>query len=408
MQSPGWDGGDNFYVIANDKRPSVHLSGRVKDHVSHFLLRLYCCRSQELRKWFIWHEMKFLQFQLLDNDNKVDLDIFLATNNFPFLPVTGDERSAAENDLFFKNHPDIRIMNIYKMDFKHAFDVIRSRKCIIRHGTAYVMEDEMVGLICSTFRVELSHMMARMAQRLPRLEEDDRLIPIVGSVYNELVVAADQRAENDARIKSRSKITPQMVNTLALESFPPCMRLTHESLRKNHHLKHYGRLYYSLFLKSIGMTVEDAIEFFRQEFIQKITPEKFAKEYSYNIRYNYGQEGKKVNLSAYGCQKIISSNPPAPGDSHGCPFRHYDGKNLELLLRRFGIDDENAKDIMSDVAANKYTAGCTKYFHCKHPNATIGAENGEIYHPNQFFAESRRALSSFVGQMETEEVKGSG
>lgn len=399
-----WDGGDNFYVVANNKAPSVHRAARVRNHVSHFLLRLYCCRSQELKKWFIWHEMKFLQFQLLDNDNKLVLGEFLRINNFPFQPVGITEREELdERQYYFKNMPNIDHIHIYKMELKQAFDVVRQRKCVLEGGVAYVMQDDMVGIICSRFKMELSHMMARMAQRLPRLEEDDRLIPIIGAVHNELVIAADKRSENDARLKSRKRITPQMVNTLCLESFPPCMRFIHENLRKDHHLKHYGRLYYNLFLKSIGMSVEDAIEFFRQEFVQKITPEKFAKEYTYGIRYNYGQEGKKVELSAYGCQKILNSNPPGTGDAHGCPFRHQDSKNLEVMLRRHGIDDDNIRSIMSEVEAKKYTAGCTKYFQCKHPNATIRAEGGEIYHPNQFFAESRRALSGYVNPVKAEE-----
>ena len=72
----------------------------------------------------------------------------------------------------------------------------------------------------------------------------------------------------DSKMNSSRSIPPAMVDELARESFPPCMRHIHDSFRKNHHLKHYGRLYYSLFLKSIGMNLDDCLEFFKQEFIK--------------------------------------------------------------------------------------------------------------------------------------------
>jgi hypothetical protein len=40
---------------------------------------------------------------------------------------------------------------------------------------------------------------------------------------------------------------------LSRRSFPLCMRNLHENFRKNHHLKHWGRLQYGLFLKVIAL-----------------------------------------------------------------------------------------------------------------------------------------------------------
>ena len=61
---------------------------------------------------------------------------------------------------------------------------------------------------------------------------------------------------------------------LAQESFPPCMRHLHESLRRDHHLQHFGQLQYGLFLKSIGLTLEQALTFWRTEFTKKMEPDK--------------------------------------------------------------------------------------------------------------------------------------
>ena len=64
---------------------------------------------------------------------------------------------------------------------------------------------------------------------------------------------------------------------LSKESFPPCMRHLHESLRRDHHLKHFARLQYGLFLKNIGLTLEQALAFWRAEFTKKMDVDKVQR-----------------------------------------------------------------------------------------------------------------------------------
>lgn len=61
---------------------------------------------------------------------------------------------------------------------------------------------------------------------------------------------------------------------MAKESFPPCMQNLHNNLKKHHHLRHFGRTQYGLFLKGAGMTLEDQIQFMKGEFIKKIDSNK--------------------------------------------------------------------------------------------------------------------------------------
>ncbi|KAI8000711.1 putative DNA primase large subunit [Camellia lanceoleosa] len=93
-------------------------------------------------------------------------------------------------------------------------------------------------------------------------------------------------------------------------------------LREDHHLKHGGRMQLGLFLKSVGLTLDDALAFWKAEFSPKVGAERFDKEYAYGIRHNYEKEGKRIDYTPYSCQKIISSTPGV-GDHHGCPFRHF-------------------------------------------------------------------------------------
>lgn len=103
-------------------------------------------------------------------------------------------------------------------------------------------------------------------------------------------------------------------------------------------------------LQGIGLTLEDALTFWKSEFTKGATPsmarsssscclcviscavsssgeaevpvaecvllgstpaDKFDKEYAYTVRYNYGKEGRRTDWSPYSCMKIINSAPAA-------------------------------------------------------------------------------------------------
>lgn len=405
----------NFHVVKHSIRnSSERYEARRRDHISHFLLRLYCCTSEELRKWFIWHESEYLWFQLMDGHSKqkTDMSDFMRYNNlkYPLLTDVETIQLLYDNNLLYagkrpadKKKDETKKQDIHVIPFEMVPALIKKRRVFLMDGLAYVPSKDMLNIICSEFKLELKKSLASMSRRLMASAsgvgiEEDRMIPRFNSIYHELVTKADNLKRNEQRTGNRPLVTPDMIDDLAQEHFPPCMRNIHLNLRKDHHIKHYARLYFGLFLKGIGMRVEDCLEFFKSEFIHHMTPEKFTKEHGYNIRYNYGLEGKKVSLSAYSCHKIINQNPPGPGDCHGCPFKHFDETNLTSLLKKFGASDTSFDDIKKSVKDHDYTGACTRFLLDKYPQHQLPVtdrngilRDGKIYHPNQFYVESRRA-----------------
>jgi len=67
------------------------------------------------------------------------------------------------------------------------------------------------------------------------------------------------------------------VNQLAKSSFPLCMQHLHSAVRLHHHLKHGGRQQYGLFLKGIGLSLEEALKFWKSEFTRILDGDKVAK-----------------------------------------------------------------------------------------------------------------------------------
>lgn len=140
----------------------------------------------------------------------------------------------------------------------------------------------------------------------------------------------------------------------------------HRSLRRDAHLKHYGRLQYTLFLKGIGLNLEECLIFWRQSF-HKITDDQFNKDYRYNVRHAYGDVGGDSNrrgggYSSFSCQKILTEHPPGPGEAHGCPYRHFNLENLSTLLQGMGVSDRSVlQGVKDDKDKQKYHMACNRY-----------------------------------------------
>lgn len=116
--------------------------------------------------------------------------------------------------------------------------------------------------------------------------------------------------------KPISKENKEKVNLTDLEKltrfFPPCMGYLYKNLKVNHRLGHNARFSLSLFLKDIGMSLNESIVFWQSEYSKPSkcegkcthTWQKNSSKYIYSIRHMYGLEGKRANYCSFSCSKI--------------------------------------------------------------------------------------------------------
>lgn len=124
--------------------------------------------------------------------------------------------------------------------------------------------------------------------------------------------------------------------------------------------------------------------------------DKFERTYSYNIRYNYGKEGRQQNWSPYSCLKIISENP-GPMDTHGCPFKSLDANSLRAKLNTYGFGSAHTQEIASFAQKGHYQIACAKYFEIVHETEL---EEG-INHPNQYYDKSQAVIEGRANETAT-------
>lgn len=267
-----------------------------------------------------------------------------------------------------------------------ALDLVRSRRVLLRSGSAYIPRDELLSLVVGVFRSNLSHNLVLTCRALPVLEEDKRLVNLLQNM--------DKRytGEDFGSNKNGDRVTPQMIPNLSETHFPACMKSLQKTLQTTHSLKYKARLQYGLFLKGIGMSLEDAIKFWRSEFTKRtdVDVDKFEKEYAYGIRYNYGKEGKKKNWQPWDCIRIIMENVGA-GENHGCPFRHFEGKILRKELESEQMKQSDVDAIMRKVGEGHFQVACGMHFSALHAR---DLSTGITNHPNQWYLESRNMLQT--------------
>jgi len=394
---------DKYLPLDSNSSSGSKLSlQRQKDHYSHFILRLAFSSTEDLRRRFSRVETMLFRMRF-QNDDLSERAAFVAGLNLDWWePVTEQEKEEFAEELAamlpYKRTTEDE--NWFKVDWERVPDLVEQRRVFLKYGKAYVPGREQSSMVVAEFTSRLERQLELTARALPRLDEDDRLTPILNHLSKNFITPDSAYSSNTAA-PSGAQITAANIDNLS-QHFPACMSHLHRSLRRDAHLKHFGRLQYTLFLKGIGLNLEECLVFWRQAFHKK-TDDEFNKEYRYNVRHTYGDVGGDANrrgggYSPFSCQKILTEHPPGPGEAHGCPYRHFNMENLTTLVNQMGVTDRGVlSGIKEDKDNQKYHMACNRVFEHVHKQEIRKAKDQgvmsanqleTIVHPNEYFKRS--------------------
>lgn len=328
-------------------------------------------------------EMEMFWFKF-NNLTSKDILAFKKVYDLTVETVTDTEKMALREGLLDSNSekPNFKLEEIdfYKVKFTQVLDIVGKRKCFLSNGYAYVSAHDFGHIIAPKFEKFIERGLEEHAELLPELEYDERIYSIIKDLHTSYSGKDYTVGTNEVAIEN--------LDQLSKKSYPLCMRMCHDSLRATHKLKHNGRMQYQLFLKGIGVTLEDCTRFMREEFTRVVDPDKFDKHYSYNIRHNYGKEGSRVNYAPYSCMKIINQNSVSADDVHGCPFRRYHPTDLKAKLVNYGLATLHAEEVTEYARKGHYQIACQHYFEIVHE---AKVQEG-INHPNRYFELSQEVM----------------
>jgi len=141
---------------------------RRRDTVSHHILRLAYCQSEEQRRWFLQYECALFKYRA-EREPPDRIAEFMDRYELKFTAATPEQKKAVVDDLraVWEAHPPMPAdgeggdgaaapfserEEFYRVPFTEALDLLRSRSVLLRDGFAYVPRSRMVSALVARFR----------------------------------------------------------------------------------------------------------------------------------------------------------------------------------------------------------------------------------------------------------------
>ncbi|KAK2586875.1 hypothetical protein KPH14_009812 [Odynerus spinipes] len=369
------------------------LENSTYDRVGHFILRLITLTSIDLWIYWVSRETLLLKHRL-DNIVPRQLNSLLRS-----IIRQLDMVEHKENNIIL-NIRRICVFYLQPMIFKHIMSNDHAKNCCIFH---YQVRFELIPELIKHREVDLNAGYAIVyCSQWKQL-----LIALFNTYINQDLKCKKSHAlyvvNNDIRfISLKQKIQLYMLQDrptfgkinnrnidVEVKKFPLCMQHLHRILRKRHRLSHYARLYYSLFLKESGMKINDAIEYWKEEYSKphactSICTHRWQtneKKFIYSIRHLYGLEGSHRNYTSPSCS-IMCTQIPGSTYEGGCPFKNFDTNILTDFLSTSLTKDEIHK-FLEVIPLQRPEIICTSYFKLVHKNNN---DNVVVTSPLQYYA----------------------
>lgn len=106
-----------------------------------------------------------------------------------------------------------------------------------------------------------------------------------------------------------------------------------------------------------------------------------AAKYRYQIEFNYGRRGSKIDIAPPSCAELISMNYPSFQQCYGCPYKFLESSDLKATLVDHGLNSIQVEEVLNFSDKNDYQLACSKYFESVNDYRTDEVINS----PNRYY-----------------------
>lgn len=352
------------------------IEGSVYDNVGHFMLCLVSTidKNSSLKQFVYKSEIELFK-QRIESLTEYDLRTFAkkiirTIKKYNVVYSYIDSLQVLCQHLMLKSHAQHVFNNEHYTECRKYCIQVGFKTCLHFVANRQVQLEKGVAIIpCGIWKEYLillfkEHLHNKLNNKNNNVHQDPRLSEILFEVGKRFPMALKNNNKNALKSISIDNY---------VSNFPPCMRNLHINLRIKHRLPHQDRFHYSLFLKDIGMPLEEAIEFWKLEYNKSPNGTntcchnwgKDEKKFIYEIRHLYGLEGSRKSYTSVSCSRLQGTMNVS--SESGCPFKTMDPTCMSKLLNLPNITEDCLSQIKHNIYHKKYTLACKMYHDFLYP-----------------------------------------
>ncbi len=327
----------------------------LKEQLKSFtLMRMGVCLDPRLSAWFIEHEGDLFErnFKLVNWDYKKSIldDLFddNAWMEYDILKLDFDENidkyiqatqatsyraKYGARGMYKYRHIEGKGMNtIIAIDFRYAPFVVKNRKSFLYKGWVIDRLDKLMGVIKRRYENKVGDTLMNFAEKM---ERGSSTVKAINNEIHKFLLSKIHFKSN------RENIGNFVINGEIIDHkdvLPPCIEDLLIIMETSGYLGHWERLQLGIFLKEVGMDVNEQLHFWYESAVDNVNMSfnDFNRKAGYIIRHIYGLEGGKIDYQMPACSTIISKMY--------CPFRHKDVEYISEKVRVKLAQLENKTD----------------------------------------------------------------
>lgn len=190
----------------------------------------------------------------------------------------------------------------FSVPWQKCPSLVSSHKVHLVNGIARVPCNQWNGILVDLFRLIYVKSLHHIRRSMSALNEKNSQLEYLNDKINRYYSEVASWRNNGEEISLKTIDSNK-------ELLPPCMLLSLNSLFTNHRLAHDPRYRLTLFLKEIGVPLNQTLMLFKQEYSKSgklasgctHTWEKHKKKIEYYVKHTYGLLGSKRNYQMTSC-----------------------------------------------------------------------------------------------------------